>query len=69
MNRFRLNQILEVLLFPVCDPALASKDYLFEEFNAYQKFLNIQGYGLSETEKRSKQNKDFKDAEKTYWII
>lgn len=64
MNRFRLNQILEVLLFPVSDPALASKDYLFEEFNTYQKFLGIQGYGLAETEKRSKLNKEFRDAEK-----
>ena len=48
MNRFRLNQILEVLLFPVCDPILASKDFLFEEFNAYQNFLDIQGYPLQE---------------------
>ncbi len=64
MNRFRLNQILEVLLFPVCDPILASKDFLFEEFNAYQNFLDIQGYGASETEKRSKLNKEFRSAEK-----
>ena len=64
MNRYRLNQILEVLLFPVCDPVLAAKDCLFEVYNEYQKFMAIKGYGISETKKRSRQNRNYKNAEK-----
>lgn len=64
MDRYRLNQILEVLLFPVCDPGLAARDCFFEEYNAYHHFQEIQGYGAAETKKRAKQEKKFKRAEK-----
>lgn len=64
MNRYRLNQILEVLLFPVCDPGLAAKDCLYEVYNEYQKFMAVKGYGIPENKERSIQNRNYKNAEK-----
>lgn len=37
MNRYRLNQILEVLLFPAADPGLGKEDVLLSFYQAYQK--------------------------------
>lgn len=36
MNRFRINQILDVLLFPYCDPDLQKKDFLYQKYCAYR---------------------------------
>lgn len=67
MDRYRLNQILEVLLFPVCDPELARdrKDCLFQEYDAYRKFLAIEGYGAQETLRRTESNESYKAAERS----
>ena len=66
MDRYRLNQILEVLLFPVCDPDLAKdrEDCLFQEYDVYRKFLAIEGYGAQETAKRTESNERYKGAER-----
>lgn len=38
MNKYRLNQMLEILLFPVTDPKLGAKDPLLSLYSAYRKF-------------------------------
>lgn len=38
MNRYRLNQILEILLFPVTDPNLGAKDPLLMHYRDYHEF-------------------------------
>lgn len=40
MNKFRLNQILEILTFPYTDIGLIQKDYLAEREDAYCAFLD-----------------------------
>lgn len=39
MNRYRINQILTVLLFPFCDSLLGEEDFLFNKYLAYEAFL------------------------------
>lgn len=43
MNRYRLNQILEVLLFPMTDPDFGTKDVLLSYYQAYRSFENSDG--------------------------
>lgn len=43
MNRYRLNQILEVLLFPMTDPDFGTKDVLLSYYQAYRAFENSDG--------------------------
>ena len=38
MNRRRLNQMLEVLLFPICDPGQGEKDVLLLCYEPYAGF-------------------------------
>lgn len=43
MNRYRLNLIVEILLFPVSDPKMGGEnaDYLLECYRAYRKFMEV----------------------------
>lgn len=41
MNRYRLNQILEVLLFPATDPGLGKQDVLLSFYRAYQEVAKL----------------------------
>ncbi len=41
MNRYRLNQILEVLLFPATDPKLGKQDVLLSFYRAYQEIAKL----------------------------
>lgn len=59
MNRYRLNQILEILLFPVVDPSLAVKDPMLECFQCYFDFLEESCRPISEPLTRNKRNDDY----------
>lgn len=41
MNRYRLNQILEVLLFPATDPGLGKQDVLLSFYRAYHEVARL----------------------------
>lgn len=41
MNRYRIRQIIGVLLFPFTDPCIQSYDYMYERYEAYNKFMNL----------------------------
>lgn len=60
MNRYRLNQILEVLLFPFSDPEMAKEDVLFLNYKEYQKFLEMRPAGATGAEKRKHQQGKYK---------
>ena len=59
MNRYRLNQILEILLFSVVDPSLAVKDPMLECFQCYFDFLEESCRPISEPLTRNKKNDDY----------
>lgn len=43
MNRYRLNQILEVLLFPMTDPDFGTKDVLLSYYQTYRSLASPDG--------------------------
>lgn len=47
MNRYRLNQILEVLLFPMTDPNFGTKDVLLSYYQAYRLLADSDGKGMA----------------------
>lgn len=62
MNRYRINQILEVLLFPFSDPSFAKNDYLLKKCQAYKAFLDANLDTKSGYEKREKRSADYRRA-------
>lgn len=40
MNKYRLNQILEILLFPFIDTELGKNDPLLEQYSEYRKYMD-----------------------------
>lgn len=62
MNQFRINQILNVLLFPYLDPYLQREDFLYEKYCAYQAFVEPGLNNISMTEERLQRNEDYKAA-------
>lgn len=61
MNRYRLNQILEVLLFPIIDPELVQKDPLFLCYHSYHIFMEESKHsGVLERERRNKKYREDK---------
>lgn len=65
MNRYRLNQILEILLFPFCDPELGKMDYLELYYEAYHNFVKKNGRETS-LSSREELNKKYKQAEREF---
>lgn len=63
MDRYRLNQILRVLLFPVCDPEMGKNDLLLEKYLPYQNFMDHRDSGLEENYARNRNNEAYKKAE------
>lgn len=55
MNRYRINQILSVLLFPFCDPELGEKDWLLQKTIEYEKFRKYNGDDLKSMAAREDQ--------------
>ncbi len=64
MDRYRLNLILQVLLFPVCDPEMGKKDLLIQKYIPYQNFMNSKSYGADGNHARDRSNEEFIKAEK-----
>lgn len=60
MNRFRINQILDVLLFPYCDPDLQKKDFLYQKYCAYRAFVEPGMESISMMEERMIRNEQYK---------
>lgn len=56
MNRYRLNQILEILLFPVVDPGLAVEDPMLECFQDYYDFIEESRSPLTDFQAQSRKN-------------
>lgn len=66
MNRSRINQILGVLLFPITDPDLQKKDYLYECCMAYEALIAVKGNGASALEEKTQKGKRYRDAEREF---
>lgn len=62
MNRFRINQILEILLFPYCDTGLQEKDYLMEKCRIYREFLSLDLNDVAVFEKKQNVSSDYHGA-------
>lgn len=62
MNRFRINQILDVLLFPYLDSCLQREDFLYEKYCAYQAFVEPGLNNIAMTEERLKRNENYRNA-------
>lgn len=64
MNRYRLNQILEVLLFPICDAKQGEKDILLSCYEAYAALMEESGkISFTETDKK-KRHENYRRAQK-----
>lgn len=62
MNRYRLNQILEIFLFPFLDTELVHKDYLALCYQAYHDFVEESGKASSGIQRRNQLDKEYKAA-------
>lgn len=56
MNRYRLNQILEILLFPVVDPGLAVEDPMLGCFQGYYDFIKESRSPMTDFQTQSRKN-------------
>lgn len=64
MNRYRLNQILEVLLFPVSDPEQGKEDILLKYYEAYYDFMQECEKPFSRRSDRQIKNEKFRKVQK-----
>lgn len=64
MNRRRLNQMLEVLLFPICDPGQGEKDVLLLCYEAYQRFMDASHMQDSGISVRTQRNYEYRKRQK-----
>lgn len=64
MNKFRLNQILEILTFPYTDMGLIRKDYLAEREDAYCAFLD--STKIFNTKGREEYSKKYEQAHRRF---
>ncbi|MDO4333574.1 MAG: hypothetical protein Q4C58_12940 [Eubacteriales bacterium] len=62
MNRFRINQILSVLLFPFGDPSLGKEDWLLQKFTEYDTFRQFHQNDLASMDARDKQFAKYQQA-------
>lgn len=54
MNRYRLNQILEVLLFPATDPGLGKEDVLLSFYHSYREVAKLDAKHMPGEARREK---------------
>lgn len=62
MNRFRINQILRVLLFPFTDPKLQYEDPMLKRYLAYREILNLRPDSIVKTEEKAEKNYQYQHA-------
>lgn len=63
MNRFRINQMMEVLLFPYCDPGLQKKDYLLKRYQAFRSYLCLNQHDVSVEEEKQIRSRKFRETD------
>ena len=61
MNRNRINLILGVLLFPMTDPKLQVKDYLYDYCCAYRELIELKGTGAVMLAEKAQKNKKYRE--------
>ena len=66
MNRFRINQIMETLLFPYCDDNLLHRDLLLQRCMAYREFLKLNHKDLSLGEEKQIISGKFRDGTQAF---
>lgn len=59
MNRYRLNQIVKILLFPFIDSQLGKRDYLLSCYVSYSNFQKIIKDNSNSAMEREKRNNDY----------
>lgn len=59
MNRYRLNQIVKILLFPFIDLQLGKQDYLLSCYVSYNKFQKLVKSKSNSAMEREKRNNDY----------
>lgn len=64
MNRYRLNQILEILLFPVSDSKQGREDPLLACYQAYHEFIEESRRSASSVQERNRKNGKYRRAKK-----
>lgn len=64
MNRHRLNQILEVLLFPVTDFKLGKKDILLQYYQAYHQYMKQNSSRRSDIVSKEKARKEYQNCQR-----
>lgn len=64
MNRYRLNQILEILLFPVSDSEQGREDCILRCYETYRAFAKECEKGGSNRANRQKKNREYLNAKK-----
>ena len=62
MNRYRLNQILEILLFPLIDSKMGEQDYLLSCYQIYEEFKEITKDSAIGVRARKKRNNQYRQA-------
>lgn len=60
MKRVRINLILGVLLYPITDPKIQERDYLYEKYIAYKKLISLQGTNNRMLEEKSNKLKKYR---------
>ncbi len=63
MNKYRLNQILEVLLFPLIDSEQGKSDYFLSCYRAYHRFIKSDDRSVSASE-AGRKNAEFRRAKR-----
>lgn len=64
MNKYRINQILMVLLFPFRDPLMGDKDYLLEKYEKYEKMLTYENGKIIAINERERKLSEYQHAER-----
>lgn len=64
MNKNRLEQLVTVLLFPFRDPELGRKDWLLEQYLAYERFEKCSALGPAKRTNREKAGGKYRQARK-----
>ena len=60
MNRARINLILGVLFYPITDPEIQGRDYLYERYLAYKKLISIQGSSADILEEKGAKTAEYR---------
>ena len=60
MDRARINLILGVLFYPITDPEIQSRDYLYERYLAYKELISVKGTNTDILEEKGTKNAKYR---------